>query len=98
MMSARVALVPRPRSSISSISLPWLIRDGGWVSLSTIHGSPSMLEGLALGEGGDLVVGGARVRVDRGEARIDDDRAADEVGLRTGLDVGARRLGDHRLG
>ncbi len=41
MMSARVALVPRPRSSISSISLPWLIRDGGWVSLSTIQGSPS---------------------------------------------------------
>ena len=41
MMSARVAFVPRPRSSISSISFPWLIRDGGWVSLSTIHGSPS---------------------------------------------------------
>ena len=41
MMSARVALVPSPRSSISSISLPWLIRDGGCVSLATDHGSPS---------------------------------------------------------
>ena len=41
MMSARVALVPRPRSSIISTSLPWLIRAGGWVSLSTIQGSPS---------------------------------------------------------
>ncbi len=41
MMSARVALVPRPRSSISSTSRPWLIREGGCVSLSTSHGSPS---------------------------------------------------------
>ncbi len=29
-------------------------------------------------------------------AGIDDHRAANEVGLRAGLDVGARRLGDHR--
>ena len=41
MMSARVALVPRPRSSIISISLPCEIRDGGWVSLAIISGSPS---------------------------------------------------------
>ena len=41
MMSARVALVPRPRSSIISISLPCESREGGWVSLSTIQGSPS---------------------------------------------------------
>ena len=41
MMSARVALVPRPRSSISSISLACEIRDGGWVSLPTIHGLAS---------------------------------------------------------
>ena len=32
----------------------------------------------------------------RGVAGVDDDRAADEVGLRAGLDVGAGRLGDHR--
>ena len=41
MMSARVALVPRLRSSISSISFACEIRAGGWVSLSTIQGSPS---------------------------------------------------------
>ena len=41
MMSARVALVPRPRSSIISISFACEIRPGGWVSLSTIQGSPS---------------------------------------------------------
>jgi hypothetical protein len=41
MMSARVALVPRPRSSIISTSFACEIRDGGWVSLSTIQGSPS---------------------------------------------------------
>ena len=41
MMSGRVAFVPRPSSSIISSSLPWLIREGGWVSLSTIHGAPS---------------------------------------------------------
>ena len=41
MMSARVALVPRPRSSIISISLPCEIRDGGCVSLEISSGSPS---------------------------------------------------------
>ena len=51
---------------------------------------------LALLELRDLVVGGAGVGVDRGVAGVDDDRAADEVGLRAGLDVGAGRLGDHR--
>ena len=93
-MSARVALVPRPRSSISSISLPCEIRDGGWVSLPTIHGFASglalgaelrhrgELQRLALLQRRDLLVGGAGVGVDRGEPGIDDDRAADEVGLR----------------
>ena len=95
-MSARVALVPRPRSSIISISFACEIRDGGWVSLSTIQGSPSSCEGLALLERRDLLVGGAGVGVDAGVAGVDDDRAADEVGLRAGLDVGAGRLGDHR--
>ncbi len=42
MMSARVALVPRPRSSIISISFACEIREGGWVSLATIQGSPSI--------------------------------------------------------
>src|SRR6266511_2337049 len=85
MMSARVAFVPRPRSSISSISLPWLIR----VAVE--------LQRLATGELRDLVVGRSRVGVDRREARIEDDRSAHEVGLRARLDVGTRRLGDHRL-
>src|SRR5262249_25536502 len=54
------------------------------------------LERLALFESRDLLVGGAGVGVDAGVAGVDDDRAADEVGLRPGLDVGPRRLGDHR--
>ena len=51
---------------------------------------------LALGELRDLLVGRARVGVDAGEAGVDHDRAADEVGLRAGLDVGAGGLADHR--
>ena len=38
MMSWRVAFVPRPRSSIISISLPWPMRDGGCVSFASTHG------------------------------------------------------------
>ena len=34
-------LRPEASSSIISISLPCEIREGGWVSLSTIHGAPS---------------------------------------------------------
>ena len=62
MMSWRVAFVPRPRSSIISISLPWPMRDGGWVSFASAHGfgrGPALVgrlgagrqrNGVALGE------------------------------------------------
>ena len=95
-MSARVALVPRPRSSIISISLAWEIRDGRLGLLVDDPGLAVEVEALALLQRRDLLVGGAGVGVDAGVAGVDDDRAADEVGLRAGLDVGAGRLGDHR--
>ncbi len=55
MMSARVAFVPSPRSSIISISFACEIRDGGCVSLPTCQGlvvtpsSPATSGGAASG-------------------------------------------------
>ena len=54
------------------------------------------VELLALFQFRDLLVLRAAVGVDGGEAGVDDDRAAHEVGLGAGFDVGARGLGDHR--